>query len=311
MQIIEKNFEPAQIEVPDALRNPPRMPYIAFKAMARANLAKLRASMGGNSKDIVRRPVSTRQQEIEGYDGPVPVRIYMPEAEASAPRPLLVFFHGGGWFGGTMEAVEAFCRAVADRADAVVVNVGYHLCPEHPYPHGLEDCYRAALWAAGDPGLGIDKAGVAVGGDSAGGNLAAAVSLMARDRGAPPIAKQLLLYPGVTLHDFVSPTGERGGVFGRLLADWYLGGAAKTTDPYVSPILAPSLADLPAALVAVGELDGLKEQAIAYAQRLSDAGVQTACLLYKGTHHAFIDNTGTQPAAEDLAEESARFLRGQ
>jgi len=310
MQIIEKAFEPVEIELPDVLRNPPRIPYIAFKAMARANLANLRAGMGGDSKDIVRRPVSTQQREIEGHAGPVPVRIYAPEEKAAAPRPLLVFFHGGGWFGGSMEAVEAFCRAVADRGDAVVVNVGYHLCPEHPYPHGLGDCYRATLWAAGDPGLDIDRANVAVGGDSAGGHLAAAVSLMARDRGAPSIAKQLLLYPAVTLHDFVSPTGERGGLFGRLLTDWYLAGSAKTTDPYVSPILAPSLAGLPAALVAVCELDGLREQGVAYAQKLSDAGVQVACLLYKGTRHGFIDNIGTQPAAEDLAEESARFLRG-
>ena len=310
MQIIEKTFGPFPSELSDALRNPPRMPYAALKAMARANLAKLRAGMGGNSRDIVRRPVSTRQCDIEGYAGPVPVRIYAPEAQAAAPRPLLAYFHGGGWFGGTMDAVEAFCRAVADRADAVVVSVGYHLCPEHPYPHGLEDCYRATLWAAGDPGLGIDVANVAVGGDSAGGNLAAAVSLMARDRGAPRIAKQLLLYPAVTLHDFVSPTGERGGAFGRLLADWYLGGSAKATDPYVSPILAPSLAGLPATLLAVGELDGLREQGVAYAKKLSDAGVPATCLLYKNTAHAFIDNVGTQPAADDLVEEAARFLRG-
>ncbi|MCL2811221.1 MAG: alpha/beta hydrolase [Clostridia bacterium] len=310
MQIIEKSFEPLQTELPDALRNPPRVPYVAFKAMARANLAKMRAGMGGNSKDIVGQPVSTRQHVIEGHAGPVTVRIYAPEAKATASRPLLVYFHGGGWFGGTMEAVEAFCQAVADQADAVVVNVGYHLCPEHPYPHGLEDCYRATLWAAGDPDLGIDQNKVAVGGDSAGGNLAAAVSLMARDRGAPAINKQLLIYPAVTLHDFVSPTGERGGAFGRLLTDWYLAGATKTTDPYVSPILAPTLAGLPAALVAVCETDGLKEQGVAYAQKLADAGVEARCLLYKGADHAFIDNTGTQPAANDLAEESARFLRG-
>jgi len=309
MQITEKNFEPLQTELPEVLSNPPRMPYIAFKAMARANLAKMRAGMGGDSRDIVRQPVSTRQCNIEGHDGPVPVRVYSPEAKADGPRPLLLYFHGGGWFGGTMEAVEAFCRAVADRADAVVVNVGYHLCPEHPYPHGLEDCYRAALWAAGDPGLGIDKSNVAVGGDSAGGNLAAAVSLIARDRGAPAIAKQLLLYPAVTLHDFISPTGERGGAFGRLLTDWYLAASGKAADPYVSPILAPTLAGLPAALIAVCETDGLKEQGVAYAQKLTNAGVEATCLLYKGVHHAFIDNTGTLPAAEDLAEESARFLR--
>lgn len=311
MQIIEKNFEPFPTELPDVLRNPPRVPYIAFRAMARANLAKLRAGMGGDSKDIVRRPISIQQLDIEGHAGPVPLRIYAPEEAAAAPRPLLVYFHGGGWFGGTPETAEAFCRAVADRADAVVVNVGYHLCPEHPHPHGLEDCYRAALWAAGNAHLGIDKTNIAVGGDSAGGHLAAAVTLMARDRGAPSIAKQLLLYPAVTLHDFVSPTGEHGGLFGRLINDWYLAGAAKTTDPYVSPILAPSLAGLPAALVAVCELDGLREQGVAYAQKLSAAGVRTVCLLYKGAQHGLIDRTGTQPAAEDLAEESARFLRGE
>lgn len=309
MRYIEKDFEPVQAELPEAIRNPPKAPYFAFKTMARANLAKMRAGMGGQSKDIVRRPVITSEFTIQGYDGLVTVRLYKPECPADAPRPLLVFFHGGGWFGGTMGAVEAFCRAVSDRADAVALSVGYHLCPEHPYPHGIEDCYRAVQWAVSNPELGIDTDNVTVGGDSAGGNFAAAISLMARDRGTFRLAKQLLLYPAVTLHDFVSPAGGDAGHFGRLLTDWYLGDASKTKDPYVSPILAPSLAGLPRALVAVCELDGLKDQDIAYAKRLSDAGTEVTCLLYKNTQHGFIDFTGTQPAAEDLVEETACFLR--
>jgi len=310
MQIIEKDFDPFHPDLPELIRNPPKMPYFAFKTLARANLAKMRAEMGGRSKDIVLRPVHAARREIEGYAGPVPVRIYKPEDAVPTQRALLVYFHGGGWFGGTADAVEAYCRAVADRADAIVVSVEYHLCPEYPFPHGLEDCYLAAKWAAGDQGLDVNSDRIAVGGDSAGGNFAAAVSLMARDRGEIGIAKQLLIYPAVTLHDFVSPAGGNGGNFGKLLVDWYLGGNHKTADPYVSPILAPSLAGLPEALMIACELDGLKEQNIAYAKRLAAEGVAVSCLLYKGTQHSFIDNTGTQPAANDLVEESARFIRG-
>ncbi len=308
MQYREKTFEPLQIDLPDAIRNPPKIPYFAFKAMARANLEKMRAGMGGTQKDIVRQPVSTTALEIEGYHGSVPLRVYQPEAPSATARPLLLFYHGGGWFGGTMGAVEAFCRAIADRVGAVVVNVGYHLCPEHPYPHGLEDCYRALQWAIGASGLNADPNRVAVGGDSAGGNLAAAIALMARDRGGPSIAKQLLLYPAVTLNEFVSPAGGDGGHLGRVLIDWYLGDPRKTTDPYVSPILAPSLAKLPSTLIVACEHDGLKDQDLAYAKKLDEAKVEVTCLLYLGTQHAFIDNTGTQPAAEDLVEEAASFL---
>ncbi len=310
MKYQEKAFDPIEMQLPDMLTNPPKMPFVALKAMARMNLGKLRDGMGGNAKDIVRRPVATVAREIPGYKGAVPVRVYTPESVPPAPRPLLLFFHGGGWFGGSMQTVEPFCRAVADRADAVVVNVGYHLCPEFPYPHGLEDCYRALEWVCAEPSLGIDASRVVVAGDSAGGNLAAALCLMSRDRGGPAIAGQLLLYPAVTLRDFASPAGGDGGAFGRLLVEWYLGDARRSAEPYASPLLADSLAGLPRALVAVGELDGLREQCLAYAQKLSDADVDVTCLLYKGTQHAFIDNTGTQPAAEDMIDEAVRFVLG-
>lgn len=309
MIVREKSFESTALTLPDILIHPPKVPYFALRSMARMNLGKLREGMGGNTRDIVRRPVLTTEQELSGYKGPLPIRIYTPEQREPDPCAALVFFHGGGWFGGSMGTVEAFCRAVADHAQCVVVNVGYHLCPEHPFPHGLEDCFLAARWVITQAAaLGIDETRITVGGDSTGGNLAAAVCLMARDRGDLRIAKQLLLYPALTLRDFVSPAGGDGSVFGRLLADWYVGGPEHTANPYVSPLLAGSLAGLPRMLMIACALDGLKEQNLRYAQLAADAGVQTECVLYHGTHHGCIDNTGTQSAAADMAEEAARFV---
>lgn len=310
MKLREKFFESTELNLPDLLIHPPKAPYIALKSMARMNLGKLREGMGGNSRDLVRRPVNTTEQELPGHKGPLPVRIYAPEDRKPDPCPVLVFFHGGGWFGGSMHTVEAFCRAVADHAQCVVVNVGYHLCPEYPFPHGLEDCYLAARWVANHAAaLGIDEAHIAVGGDSAGGNLAAAVCLLARERGDLRIAKQLLLYPALTLRDFVSPVGGAGAVFGRLLADWYVGGAEHTANPYVSPLLADSLAGLPRMLMIACALDGLKDQNLRYVEMAAEAGVESECVLYHGTHHGCIDNTGAQPAAADMAEEAGRFMR--
>ncbi len=308
----EKTFAPVAFTVPNELTNPPKIPYFALKTLARANLGKLRAGMGGNTRDIARRPILRTQVEIPGYQGlSLPLFVYRPEAEAAAPRPLFVFFHGGGWFGGSCRVVDAFCRAVTDQADCVVVSVDYHLCPEYPFPHGLEDAYAAARWAAGEPTLGIDPARVAVGGDSAGGNLAAAVALLARERGEPTIHRQVLLYPAVTLRDFVSPLGGDGVLFGRLLADWYCGGPEKAGDPLISPLHAASHAGLPATLMAVGSLDGLLPQCKRYAQVLDSAGVAVTFLCYENTQHSFIDNTGTQPAADDLVAEVAAFLGQQ
>ena len=308
MRMLEKSFPPTDVQVPDALRSPPKMPYPAFKAMMRVALPKIRAAMGGSPRDITTQPIDATLHSVPGYRGDVPVRAYRP-ADARGALPLFCFFHGGGWVGGSAAATEPFCRAVAERAACVVVNVDYHLCPEHPYPHGLEDCYAAARWAAHAPALGVDPARVAVGGDSAGGNLAAAVTLLARERGDLPLAKQVLLYPAVTLENLPSPLGGDFGAFGRLLADWYAGGAAAAAQPTVSPLNASSLAGLPQALVVVAALDGLCAQGEQYARRLAEAGVDAACVRYLNTQHAFLDRLGTQPAAEDAVNEVAAFLR--
>jgi acetyl esterase len=269
------------------------------------------AAFGGPPESLAK----VESRRIPGPGGEIPLRIYTPEG--SGPFPAIVFFHGGGWVIGTLDTHDGVCRQIAKRAGAVVVSVDYRLAPEHKFPAAPEDCYAATLWVAENAAkIGVDACRLAVGGDSAGGNLAAAVSLMARDRGKPKIAYQVLIYP-VTEHSY-DTASYRENADGYLLTKdsmvwfWnhYLRSPADGAQPYASPLRARDLKGLPPAMVVTTEFDPLRDEGEAYAERLRQAGVPVKLKRYDGLIHGFFMMTGFFPQALQAVDEAAAEIRG-
>jgi acetyl esterase len=262
-----------------------------------------------------REPVGkVEDRGVPGPAGQIPVRIYTPTG--SGPFPMLVYFHGGGWVIGNIETHDAPCRALANQAGSIVVSVDYRLAPEHRFPAGPEDCYAATRWAADHAEeIGGDPRRLAVGGDSAGGNLAAVVAQMARDRGGPPLAFQLLVYP-VTDHRF-DTASYRENADGYFLTkdgmEWfwnhYLGRAADGDQPLASPLRARDLQGLPPAFVMTAEYDPLRDEAEAYAARLREAGVPVALTRYPGMIHGFFSMGNVLGAGKRGMGDAASALR--
>ena len=230
---------------------------------------------------------------IPGLAGEIPVRVYSPQGRE--PFPVLVFFHGGGFALGNIEGCDELCRALTNAAGCIVVSVDYRLAPEHKFPAAADDCYAATRWVAeNSEAIGGDPTRIAVGGDSAGGNLAAAVTLMARDRGTPPLVYQLLVYPA-TNFAFDTPSYRENAEGYFLTKDdcvwfWllYLRSEADGDNPYASPLRAEDLRELPPALVITAEFDPLRDEGEAYAARLREANVTTTCTRYNGMIHGFL-----------------------
>lgn len=237
---------------------------------------------------------------LAGPYGDIPVRIYRPEGRG--PFPVLLYFHGGGWVVGNLETVDVFCRSMTNLARCAVVSVNYRHAPEHKFPIPVEDAYAATQWAAKDAAsFSGDAAHLAVGGTSAGGTQSAVVALMARDRGGPPIACQLLIVPVIDCNFETTSYRENAEGYG-LTADamrWYwkhyLRTEADAAHPYASPIRAPSLRGLPPAVVVTAELDPLLDEGEAYAARLRAEGVPVTFRRYAGMIHQFL---GPQANAE-------------
>ncbi len=248
---------------------------------------------------------SVTDEVIPGPDGnDLAVRIYTPTSEARGGQsrgPGLVYFHGGGWVVGNINTHDGACRMLTQFAGAVTVSVDYRLAPEHRFPAPADDCYAATEWVlANAERLSIDPNALVVGGDSAGGNLAAAVALMCRDRGGPSLAMQLLIYP---VTDFDRDTQSmRDNAEGYLLTkttmrwfdDLYLPEKNReqaAADPYAAPLRATELAGLAPALVIVAGHDPLRDEGVAYANKLSQAQVPTTLLEYPGQFHGFFSMT--------------------
>ncbi len=253
-------------------------------------------------------------RSIPGPGGEIPVRIYRP-TEAS-DHSLLVWYHGGGWVIGDLDGADVTCRELAARSGSVVVSVDYRLAPEHRYPAAHEDCYAATVWAAGNAeDLGADAGKLAVGGDSAGGNLAAVVSLRARDESGPAIRFQLLVYP-VTDHNYETVSyndNAEGYLLTRDGMEWfwnhYLGPDGDGSHPHASPLRAEDLSGLPPAHVITAEYDPLRDEGEAYAERLRGAGVAVTQTRYAGQIHAFYGMHGVLDDATNAAQESAEKLK--
>jgi acetyl esterase len=293
----------------DALRAAGMPPFEAMTVPQAREAAKGFLDLQGEPENI-----AVDNRTIPGPAGDLPVRIYTPDG--SAGRPLLVYFHGGGWVIGDLETVDKPLRSLALRSGVVVLSVDYRLAPEHVYPAAFDDSYAATVWAAQHAAeLGADPAQVVVGGDSAGGNLAAAVALAARDRGGPQLAGQLLIYP-VTDFDFTTRSyvdnGE-GYLLQRATMQWfwahYLGAADLGKDPYAAPLRADNLVGLPPAFVMTCEFDPLRDEGEAYAARLRDAGVAVSARRYDGMLHGFLWTLGATPSGAVAFDDLSAALR--
>jgi acetyl esterase len=277
---------------------------------ARASIAALAAASG--EPETVDR---VDNRTVPGPAGEIPVRVYAPAGQQ--PLPVLVYFHGGGWVIGNLDTHDGTCRQLANAAGCMVVAVDYRLAPEHPFPAAPEDAYAVTRWvAANAAALGADPGRVAVGGDSAGGNLSAVVSLMARDRGGPSLAHQLLIYPATDAPGDARAS-YRDNAEGYFLTaagmHWfwnhYHRGDVGVRDPYACPIRARDLANLPPALVITAEYDPLRDEGEEYAARLRDAGVPVTLSRYDGMIHGFFGMAGLLDRARDAVAEAVAALR--
>ncbi|ARS90590.1 alpha/beta hydrolase [Natrarchaeobaculum aegyptiacum] len=260
---------------------------------ARAQFERMRA---GGDPDV--EVASVEDRTIDGASGEVTIRIYDPAAEDDGgddeDRPFVLYFHGGGWVVGSIETHDHVCRKLADTTGYPVASVDYGLAPEHPFPEGLLDCYAALEWAAGSaPAFGGDPDRIALAGDSAGAALAAGTTLLARDRGGPSIAYQVLVYPG-TGDVTETPAYEENDDGYFLTAedvawfrDHYFAHDVDEGNVYAMPRRAHDLADLPPATVVTAGFDPLRDDGAAYADRLENAGVPVTSHHYPGMIHGF------------------------
>ena len=287
-------------------------------------ISMIRDSMGFANYNLNTVEIYTKFETITESGNKVGVWRYYPRhLEKKNNNKALVFFHGGGWIGGTTYVVENFCKLIAERANCVVFNVDYSLAPEKPYPNGLNDNFCAVKHIYDNAEkYSIDKTKIAVAGDSAGGNYAAVVSLKARDEKIPMIAMQVLIYPAVAIGDAsvpgykwsddmimiapeleekVRPLTGLGGPskdFTDPILSSYLSSFDLVNDPYVSPMVAKSYSNLPKAILVGAEFDGLRIQTEFYAKQLKDAGVDVTCYRYKGMTHGFIDKLGSSTSSK-------------
>jgi acetyl esterase len=279
----------------------------------RQAMARMARTFGGKLPPVH----EIRDATVPAGGFPLPIRIYTPEG--SGPRPILLFFHGGGFVEGSIETHESICRHLARASGRVVVSTDYRLAPEHPFPTAIEDSYAVLEWASREaPAIGGTASDIAVAGDSAGGTISAVLCLMTRDRRGPPISAQVLVYPAANAAAFDT---ESYGLFGqgymldtRAMAAFtamYLPDPADRANPYASPLLAADLSGLPPALVITAQFDVLRDEAKAYAERLRAAGVAVQYSCTPGVPHGYL--SGARYLKKRTGESFAliaRFLAG-
>src|SRR3954471_1648477 len=272
------------------------------------------STMGGPGPDVA----SVENRTIPGAKGDIPVRIYRPTAD-SAAQPVLVWIHGGGFVIGSLDGSDVTCRELATKAGVVVISVDYGLAPESPFPGPVDDCFAATAWISEHAAeLGVDPARLAVGGDSAGGNLSAVVSLLAAQRGGPAIAFQLLVYPAVDLlmtYPSIRENGE-GYLLTREAMEWFMGHYLGGNDTDAKSIMAsPIYADdadlgkVAPALVITAEYDPLRDEGEAYGKRLEQAGVPVTVTRYEGQIHGFFSMTAMLDGAKKAVDQAADALK--
>jgi acetyl esterase len=289
----------ARADVTPFFRMPPNEARAAFESLV-ATAPKLNEAVG-HVEDL----------SIAGPSGQVGLRLYTPRTEER--RSCLLYIHGGGWVMGSARSHDDLCRSLCHRAGVAVASVDYRRAPEHKFPAALHDCYAALAWLAQQSACGH----LAVAGDSAGGNLAAALALYVRDRGGPPLHLQVLIYPVIN-HSFDTASYHECAEGFGLMRDamryfWnsYLTRSADGHDPYASPLQAPSLTGLPPALVQTAQYDVLRDDGEAYAARLRRAGVPVRCTRYLSMHHGFVQFAAQYAHGCVALDEIAQALRRQ
>lgn len=273
-----------------------------------------RAIFDARTNDVTAEPEvgEVYDRTVPGPDGAIPIRVYRP-VDANDATPCLLFFHGGGWVIGTIDTHDVVCRALTEATGATVVSVGYRLAPEHRFPAAIDDCEAATRWVAahGDE-LGVDRNRLAVCGDSAGGNLAAAVALSCVD--GPKISAQALIYPAVDLHTDSRASLTRNGV-GYVLEkagmSWFIDHYVPALDDRLDPRCSPIFGDLtgqPPALVITAEFDPLLDDGVDYAAALNAAGVDVDYRLFDGLVHTFFTKIGIVESSQVAVDAVAEFL---
>ena len=301
------------LEQLEAAGGPPLHTLTPEQARLAINLGPLTGPMGDVEK--------VENRTIPGGDGDIPIRIYTPKGEG--PFPALVYFHGGGWVIGNVDTVDASCSQLASLAGCVVVSVDYRLAPEHPFPAAPLDAYFAANWISEHASRwNGDVSWLTVGGDSAGGNLAAAVALMSRENDGPKIASLIMLYPVTDMRKGANqryPSYNTNGqgyflteltmnLFGRL----YFRNRSDAEHVYASPILADDVSKFPRTFIITAEYDPLRDEGEQYATKLQHAGVEVELFRANGLIHGFFNLFSMINANEDLLyiyEKIARFLK--
>jgi len=260
---------------------------------------------------------ATQDRDVPGPHGPITIRIYRPLGSSAAETlPALVYFHGGGFTVGDIGTHDTLCRSLANAARCVLISVDYRMGPEHKFPKAVDDCVAATGWVAEHAAeLRIDINRLAVGGDSAGGSLAAVTALAARDAGRPKLMFQLLIYPTTTLqHNTPSTTELAEGYLltfpiMKFFRDQYLRSPQDQTEWRASPLLTPDLSRLPPALIITAGYDPIRDEGKAYAEKLKAAGVTVTYRCYNGMIHGFITMGKVLDAAGAAIDESAAALR--
>ncbi len=289
-----------------------RVPNLYTLPIEEARAQDLRGSVAtaGQAEPVA----EVRELTVPGPGGELAGRLYRPASEA--PLPALAYYYGGGWSLGTLDTSDAICRKLANAAGCAVVSLGYRLAPENKFPAAVEDSFAGLAWAAEHAAeLGIDRTRLAVGGDSSGGNLAAATALMARDRGFPALVHQLLVYPNTDYQSDTSSMREMTDehFFNPHAIRWYWGmylaEPGDGASPLASPLLAPDLSGLPPATVITAEYDPLRDEGELYAARLEQAGVPAEVIRYDGMMHGFFTMVGILDTARAAAATAAGRLR--
>ena len=308
-------LDPDAAAVYKAFQEAARPPYETLTAPeARESYLQARFATNPEPPELARADTLT----IPSLHGVIPARIYVPKRlrDRDGLSPALMFFHGGGWVVGNLDTHDVACRKLADEGELMVISVDYRLAPEHKFPAAVEDAITATKWVAANAReLGIDASRLSVGGDSAGGNLAAVVAIAARDGNGPAIAGQVLIYPAVDFamthrsHSEPETSVLLTHSVVRWFCDHYLSGAADTHDWRASPARATTLIGLPPAYVLTAGADPLRDEGDEYAERLKQAGVPVVHRHFPGQFHGFFTMGKLLQQANVAASEIGAWLK--
>lgn len=325
MDLIEKEFQLTDFELKDRENSEQaakaaKLPVFLIKNHIVRNLESYRKSVNNHAQVQPECAgwISKERSEIQGHCRKIGISVYTAQQTDHVKQPLFYFIHGGGFIAGSSEVNDNLMRLIAGRTGAVAASVDYTLSPEAKYPEGLLDCQKGLEFLAKNDWFNIDPEKIILSGDSAGGNLAAALTLKLKHEKVLNVSKQVLLYPVTDLAYLDGESYRQKGAaytamhkFILIARDLYLGSTQDRYIPYVSPVCAKLKGPVPDTLLLLAEVDGLRSEGIRYGEILSKSGTKVRCVVYKEATHAFINNLGKSYVADDAADEIIRFISGE